>query len=135
MADAAAAIASTQSHVEAPSPEAKLASTDTTAAAKILNEHKLKAAAINILAILHDMASIHGTGSGASQPINAAHSDNSISHSTNPSDAVSVGETALPRSHSVPQQQSSRTEPSRHGRMEDESMLLLPPLQTPPCAR
>jgi hypothetical protein len=58
MADAAAAIASTRSHVEAPSPEAKIASTDTTAAAKILNEHKLKAAAINILAILHDMASV-----------------------------------------------------------------------------
>ncbi|EED95555.1 predicted protein [Thalassiosira pseudonana CCMP1335] len=109
MADAAAAIASTQSHVEAPSPEAKLASTDTTAAAKILNEHKLKAAAINILAILHDMASTRNMARApdASQPINAAHSDNSISHSTNPSDEVSVGETALPRSHSVPQQQSS----------------------------
>eukprot|EP01082_Thalassiosira_pseudonana_P010916 g9614.t1 g9614 contig4:138070-138429(+) len=99
MADAAAAIASTRSHVEAPSPEAKIASTDTTAAAKILNEHKLKAAAINILAILHDMASIRNMARApdASQPINAAHSDNSISHSTNPSDEESVGETALPR--------------------------------------
>jgi hypothetical protein len=76
MADAASAIASTRSHVEASSPEAKIASTDTTAAAKILNEHKLKAAAINILAILNDMDSVRNMARAldASQPIDAAHS-------------------------------------------------------------
>eukprot|EP00970_Alexandrium_tamarense_P015562 scaffold5264_cov98-Alexandrium_tamarense.AAC.2 len=109
MADAAAAIASTRSHVEAPSPEAKIASTDTTAAAKILNEHKLKAAAINILAILNDMVSVRNMARApdASQPINAAHSYNSLPDSPNPSDKEPEVETALSRSHSVPQQQSS----------------------------